>query len=173
MRKDQLRNYKSVRDKHLKTQLKIKAINEKEAIKIKDKRKKFRTKQKAILAKQEGMRQTKRNYNTLSKTQVRKQEKNFKKLNKLRKKYKYQAQGGDIALKEILKGTKWIDNFVSSNVWKFQRKGDNLLVMFLDGSVYLYFGIADKFIGLLNAGSKGKWVWRSLRRKQVNYVKIK
>lgn len=173
MRKDQLRTYKSTRDKHLKVQLKLKRINEAEALKIKDKRKKFRDKQKAILEKQTSKRTTKRNFNTLSKTQLRKQEKNFKKLNKLRTKYKYQKQGGDVALKEILKGVEWIDNFVSSNVWKFKRKGNNLLVMFLDGSVYLYFNAGDKFIGLLNTGSKGKWIWKSLRRKNINYVKIK
>lgn len=173
MRKDQLRTYKSIRDVNIKTLKVLKLIKQDEITKIKNKRTKFREKQKNIIAKQEALRINKRNYKSLSKRQLKKQEWNFRKLNKLREKYKYQKQGGDIALQGILQGITWIDNFVSSNVWKFQRKGNNLLVMFLDGSVYIYFGVADKFIGLLNAGSKGKWVWRSLRRKNVNYVKIK
>ncbi len=59
----------------------------------------------------------------------------------------------------------------SSNVSAVGVNRDDLMIRFHNGSVYRYFGLAEKFDDILKALSKGKWVWRHLRRKKVDYMK--
>lgn len=157
----------------MKRDINLKLLKSEQVLKIKEKRAKFRRKQKAIIAKQKSLTEGKRNYGNISNRQVKKYDSKVKNSIKLRKKYKYEQKGGDIAYRQVITDTNWIDNFSSSNVYKFQRRGNNLMVMFLDGSAYIYFGVGNKFIGLLNAGSKGKWIWKQLREQSVNYAKIR
>lgn len=46
------------------------------------------------------------------------------------------------------------------------------MIRFLNGSVYRYFGMGENLMNILSATSKGKWVWRFLRRAGVPYEKI-
>lgn len=95
MRKDQLRKYKSGYDTNLKR------LEAKQKLLIKNKRAKFREKQKNIIAKQKKLVEGKRNYKAVSKTQERKYKKKIEKSIKLRQKYKYQNNKGDIALSKL------------------------------------------------------------------------
>ena len=157
------------------TGLKARKVSASKVAKLKKQRATYLERQKRITKKATKKRTTKRNLNTLSKRQSKKLNKTREKALHTRKKLQYKGSGakGDIAFREVLDKTKWIDNFVSSNVWKFKVRGKNLMIMYLDGSVYIYFGVAKQFLGLLNVGSKGKWVWRRLIRSNVNYAKIK
>lgn len=69
--------------------------------------------------------------------------------------------------------SSWKHNFFSSNVKAFKTRENNLLVQFLDNSIYAYFGASKLFESLYNAGSKGKWVWRNLIRTSITYAKIR
>lgn len=60
----------------------------------------------------------------------------------------------------------------SSNVSAVGRSDDDLMIRFLNGSVYRYFGMGENLMNILSATSKGKWVWRFLRRAGVPYEKI-
>lgn len=111
----------------------------------------------------------------LTSKQLRRKEKQVKRNIAKQRKLKYQKQGGDIAMGKVVEkidNKDWYRNFYSSNVWKFKVKGNNLLVAFLNGSIYMYFGVGRLFLGMLRAGSKGKFVWRNLRRKEVNFIKV-
>ena len=57
----------------------------------------------------------------------------------------------------------------SSNVSAVGVSGDDLMIRFHNGSVYRYFGMADSLMSILSSNSKGKWVWRFLRRAGVPY----
>lgn len=61
---------------------------------------------------------------------------------------------------------------VSSNVSAVGLKGEALVVRFHGGATYNYPSSGDRFEDMLNAPSKGKFVWRELRRKGVPYNKI-
>ena len=61
---------------------------------------------------------------------------------------------------------------VSSNVSGVAYKGDDLIIRFHGGATYEYPGSGDRYEDILNAPSKGKWVWRELRLKGVPYNKI-
>lgn len=60
----------------------------------------------------------------------------------------------------------------SSNVSAIATSGDDLVIRFHNGSVYAYDKQAKNYERLMAAASKGKWVWRFLRRKNVPYRKI-
>ena len=169
LKKEMRMSYKIRRD----TGLKANKVSGKQLADLKKKRIAFQKRQRRISLKAQKKRITKRNINTLSNRQKNKLNKHREKVNRTRAKLKYKKGAGDIAFKGALDKTKWIDNFVSTNVWKFKVKGSNLMIMYLDGSVYLYFGVAKEFLGLFNVGSKGKWVWRKLIRTNVNYAKIR
>ena len=141
--------------------------------KIKKQRKKYNEKvrkfNEKIMTKQEG----KRNLNLLSKKQVKKQNRKQSKFMNKRKRLHYVKSGGDLAFRGVLSnGNKWNDNFVSSNVYRFKTRRNNLVIQFLDGSTYLYWGVAKLFLGLLNANSKGKWVWRRLIKANISFHKL-
>jgi len=67
------------------------------------------------------------------------------------------------------KGFEWV---FSSNVSAVATSGINLVIRFHNGSIYSYAGKAKDYERIMGAASKGKWVWRFLRRPQVPYQKI-
>lgn len=60
----------------------------------------------------------------------------------------------------------------SSNVSAVGVIDNNLIIRFINGSLYVYYGQEDKFDNILRSNSKGHWVWVNLRRKPVRYEKI-
>lgn len=67
------------------------------------------------------------------------------------------------------RGLRWV---LSSNVSAAGTQGNSLIIRFHNGSVYEYPGQADRIDDLFNSNSKGRWVWRELRRKKVPYRRI-
>ena len=66
-------------------------------------------------------------------------------------------------------GYTWV---VSSNVSAVAKFGNDLYIRFLNGSLYKYPTKGDLFENVLAASSKGKWVWRFLRRPAVPFTKV-
>jgi hypothetical protein len=66
-------------------------------------------------------------------------------------------------------GYEWV---YSSNVSAATTRGNDLIIRFHNSSVYSYKGKANLYERLMGAASKGKWVWRFLRRPGVPYEKI-
>lgn len=60
----------------------------------------------------------------------------------------------------------------SSNVSAVGRSDDDLMIRFHNGSVYRYFKMGDDLMSILGSNSKGKWVWRFLRRAGVPYQHV-
>lgn len=60
----------------------------------------------------------------------------------------------------------------SSNVSAASKSNEDLYIRFWNGSIYRYPNQAKNFERLVGAASKGKWVWRFLRRKNVPYQKV-
>lgn len=60
----------------------------------------------------------------------------------------------------------------SSNVAAVGIKENNLLIRFHNGSVYEYLNQASQYDNVLKSNSKGKWVWRNLRRRNIPYQKV-
>lgn len=67
------------------------------------------------------------------------------------------------------KGLQWV---LSSNVSAVGTNSNDLIIRFHNGSIYSYPGLADKYRSILTSNSKGKWVWRNLRRKNAPYQKL-
>lgn len=67
------------------------------------------------------------------------------------------------------KGMQWV---LSSNVSAIGIDGDDLIIRFINGSLYQYSKMADSKNSILNSNSKGHWVWVNLRRRNVPYKKI-
>ena len=67
------------------------------------------------------------------------------------------------------KGFEWV---FSSNVSAATVRGLDLIIRFHNGSIYSYTNKGKDFERLMGAASKGKWVWRFLRRPNVPYAKI-
>lgn len=61
---------------------------------------------------------------------------------------------------------------LSSNVSAASVKDNDLYIRFHNASIYKYPDKADLFERLMAASSKGKWVWRFLRRPKVPFVKV-
>ena len=61
---------------------------------------------------------------------------------------------------------------LSSNVSAAARRGDDLYIRFWNSSIYKYPNQGDQFERLMAATSKGKWVWRNLRRTNVAYSRV-
>lgn len=61
---------------------------------------------------------------------------------------------------------------ISSNVSAVGADGDVLVVRFHGGATYGYPGQAERYDELVSAASKGKWVWRELRRSGVAYYRM-
>ena len=61
---------------------------------------------------------------------------------------------------------------VSSNVSAVATSGNDLYIRFHNGSLYRYKNKAKLEERLIAAASKGKWVWRFLRRPNVAYSKV-
>ena len=69
-------------------------------------------------------------------------------------------------------GLNGLQPVLSSNVSAVGVKGNDLLIRFHNGSVYSYRDRASDYENILASNSKGKWVWRFLRRRSVPYVKL-
>jgi hypothetical protein len=60
----------------------------------------------------------------------------------------------------------------SSNVSAVAKNDEDLIIRFHNGSIYRYYGQGNRYDDIFKSNSKGKWVWRNLRRKAVRYAKI-
>jgi len=69
-------------------------------------------------------------------------------------------------------GLNGLQHIQSSNVSSVGVKGESLIIRFHNGSMYEYPNQASQYESMLKSNSKGKWVWRNLRRKNVLYRKI-
>jgi hypothetical protein len=65
-----------------------------------------------------------------------------------------------------------LQHVLSSNVSAVGVSGDDLIIRFHNGSLYEYSNMANSFPKILKSNSKGKWVWKYLRRSNVPYRKI-
>ena len=61
---------------------------------------------------------------------------------------------------------------VSSNVSAVAIQGDALVIRFHGGATYEYPGMRDRYTDIMSAPSKGKWVWREIRRKNAPYNRV-
>ena len=66
-------------------------------------------------------------------------------------------------------GFEWV---LSSNVSGAKQVGNDLYIRFHNGSIYKYPKKGDWFDNLIAASSKGRWVWRFLRRAGVSFEKV-
>lgn len=66
-------------------------------------------------------------------------------------------------------GFEWV---FSSNVSAVAVRGKDLIIRFHNSSIYKYPNQGINYERLMGAASKGKWVWRFLRRPNVPYEKI-
>lgn len=69
-------------------------------------------------------------------------------------------------------GLNGLQPVLSSNVSAVGVKGNDLLIRFHNGSVYSYRDRSSDYENILKSNSKGKWVWRFLRRSNTPYVKL-
>ena len=67
------------------------------------------------------------------------------------------------------KGLQWV---LSSNVSAVGTEGKDLIVRFVNGSLYRYYKAADLYRPMLQSNSKGHFVWVRLRRKNIPYKRI-
>lgn len=65
-----------------------------------------------------------------------------------------------------------LQHVLSSNVSSVGTKENALIIRFHNGSVYEYPGRAADLENILKSNSKGKWVWRNLRRRNAPYRKV-
>jgi len=73
---------------------------------------------------------------------------------------------------EITLRTKGLIPVVSSNVSGIARNENVLVVRFHGGATYGYPSSGELFNEMLKSPSKGKFVWRELRRKRVPYYRM-
>ncbi len=66
-------------------------------------------------------------------------------------------------------GFEWV---YSSNVSAVAQRGTDLIIRFHNASIYKYPNEGKNKEQLMAAASKGKWVWRHLRRPNKPYQKI-
>lgn len=66
-------------------------------------------------------------------------------------------------------GLQWVR---SSNVSGVGVDGNDLIIRFLNGSLYRYPNQAKLFDNMMKSSSKGHFVWERLRRPKVAYQKI-
>jgi len=82
----------------------------------------------------------------------------------------YKRYRHDIREKAFLK-LNGLQNVLSSNVSAVGTRNNNLVIRFHNGSVYEYDNRANQLDSILASNSKGRWVWRFLRRTRVPYKK--
>lgn len=68
--------------------------------------------------------------------------------------------------------TRGLQHVLSSNVSAVGVVGDDLIIRFHNGSLYRYENMASSYESIMRSNSKGRWVWRHLRRAGVPYRKI-
>lgn len=69
-------------------------------------------------------------------------------------------------------GNKGLRPVVSSNVSAVGLDGETLIVRFHGGATYGYPQSGNRYEDMLNAPSKGKFVWRELRKTGVPYYRM-
>jgi hypothetical protein len=69
-------------------------------------------------------------------------------------------------------GLNGLQPVLSSNVSAVGVKGEDLIIRFHNGSVYAYRNRGNDYDKILQSNSKGKWVWRFLRRTNAFYEKL-
>ena len=69
-------------------------------------------------------------------------------------------------------GLNGLQPVLSSNVSAVGVKGEDLIIRFHNGSVYSYRNRGNDYDKILQSNSKGKWVWRFLRRTNAFYEKL-
>lgn len=65
-----------------------------------------------------------------------------------------------------------LQHVLSSNVSSVGVSNNDLVIRFHNGSLYIYYGMGDRFDKIMASNSKGHWVWQYLRRPKVAYAKI-
>lgn len=73
---------------------------------------------------------------------------------------------------KIYLASRGLQHVLSSNVSAVGISDDDLIIRFHNGSLYRYDNMASRFRDIMTSNSKGKWVWRHLRRAGVPYQKI-
>ncbi len=66
----------------------------------------------------------------------------------------------------------FLQHVQSSNVSAFGTADEDLVIRFHNGSLYQYPGMADRYRDAVSSLSKGRWVWKHIRRAKVPYKKI-
>lgn len=82
----------------------------------------------------------------------------------------YRRYRHDIREKAFLK-LNGLQHVLSSNVSAVGSRENDLIIRFHNGSVYEYPNQASRLDSLMSSNSKGRWVWRFLRRARVPYKK--
>jgi len=82
----------------------------------------------------------------------------------------YRRYRHDIREKAFLK-LNGLQDVLSSNVSAVGTRNKDLIIRFHNGSIYEYANQGSRFDSLLASNSKGRWVWRFLRRARVPYKK--
>jgi hypothetical protein len=69
-------------------------------------------------------------------------------------------------------GCQWVTSSNVSAVCRFAEYPNDLVVRFINGSVYRYMNLADKYNDILKSNSKGRWVWDNLRGRVKGRHKV-
>jgi|LGOV01.1.fsa_nt_gb hypothetical protein len=83
--------------------------------------------------------------------------------------YKRYRPSADEKIKLKNNGLQWV---LSSNVSAVGTIGNDLVIRFINGSLYQYPNQAKLFEPMLKSNSKGHYVWVKLRKPQVAFNKI-
>lgn len=60
-------------------------------------------------------------------------------------------------------GCQFVNSSNVSAVCRFSEYPNDLVIRFINGSVYRYIGLSDRYRDIISSNSKGKWVWDKLR----------
>lgn len=69
-------------------------------------------------------------------------------------------------------GCQWVMSSNVSAVCRFAEYQNDLVIRFVNGSVYRYMGLANKYDEILGSNSKGRWVWDHLRGRVKGQHKV-
>lgn len=67
-------------------------------------------------------------------------------------------------LQQAREGLQWVNSSFIAGVGAF---GDDLVISFLNGSKYQYYGFAGHYEKMLQANSKGRYFWRNIRKTRL------
>ncbi len=69
-------------------------------------------------------------------------------------------------------GCRSVNSSNVSSVCQFQEYPNDLIIRFINGSVYRYMGLSNRYDDIFRANSKGKWVWDNLRGREKGQHKV-